>query len=125
MPSNSTSVPQPDVQQTGEPPPAPRVMPVYLPPKAKSQRSYREGRPSTAQGAQSGSDTERAAGKVVHIRSSYPAAHTNIETQHRMERTPSGPAVQRNDVHTSTSARDRGNHDPQMGSRDDVKRLEV
>lgn len=80
MPSQSTSVPQPDVQQTGEPPPAPRVMPVYLPPKAKSQRSHREGRPSTAQGAQSGSDTERVIGKVVHIRSSYRSAGPNIRT---------------------------------------------
>lgn len=55
-------------------------MPVYLPPKAKSQRSLRESRLSTAQGAQSGSDTERATGKVVHIRSSYHAPCTNIRT---------------------------------------------
>ncbi|KAF8559879.1 hypothetical protein OG21DRAFT_501816 [Imleria badia] len=88
MPSHSTSLPQPDAQQT-----------------AKSQRSHRESRPSTAQGAQSGSDTERATGK-------------------RMERTPSGPAVQRSDAHPSTSARDRGNHDLSMGPRDDVKRFE-
>ncbi|KAH0827095.1 hypothetical protein J3R83DRAFT_4781 [Lanmaoa asiatica] len=120
--SQSTSVQQPDIQQTGEPPPAPRVMPVYLPPKAKSQRSHREGRPSITQGAQSGSDTERATGKVVHIRSSYHGARTNIRTQHRMERTPSGPAVQRSDGHTST--RDRGNHDVPIGTRDDMKRLE-
>ncbi|KAG8217803.1 hypothetical protein J3R82DRAFT_5967 [Butyriboletus roseoflavus] len=106
MPSQSTSMPQPDVQQAGEPPPAPRVMPVYLPPKAKSQRSHREGRSSTAQGAQSGSDTERATGK------------------HRMDRTPSGPAVQRSDGHASSSTRDRGNHDLPIGPRDDVKRLE-
>lgn len=70
MPSHSTSAPQPDVQQTGEPPPpAPRVMPVHLPQKAKSQRSHRETRPSIAQGAQSGSDTERVTTKVIHIRS--------------------------------------------------------
>lgn len=101
-------------------------MPVYLPPKAKSQRSHREGRPSTAQGAQSGSDTERAtAGKVIHIRSSYPGARTNVRTQHRMDRTPSGPAVQRSDGHPSSSTRDRGNHDVPMGARDDLKRQEV
>ncbi|KAF8447624.1 hypothetical protein L210DRAFT_2806869 [Boletus edulis BED1] len=107
MPSHSTTAPPPDAQQTGEPPPAPRVMPVYLPPKAKSQRSHREGRPSTAPGAQSGSDTERVTGK------------------HRMDRTPSGPAVQRSDAHTSTSTRDKGNHDLSVGPRDDVKRPEV
>lgn len=42
-----------------------------------------------------------------------------------MDRTPSGRAVQRSDAHTSTATRDRGNHDLQMGPRDDVKRLEV
>lgn len=125
MPSQPTSVPQPDAHQTGEPPPAPRVMPVYLPPKVKSHRSHREGRPSTAQGAQSGSDTEQATGKVVHIRPSDHGARSNIRIQHRMERTPSGPAVQRSDVHTSSSTRDRGNHDVPIGPRDDVKRLEV
>ncbi|KAG9318770.1 hypothetical protein JVU11DRAFT_869 [Chiua virens] len=106
MPSQPTNVPPLDAQQTGEPPPAPRVMPVYLPPKAKSQRSHREGRPSTAQGAQSGSDTERATGK------------------HRMDRTPSGPGVQRSDPYTSSSTRERANHDASTGPRDDVKRIE-
>ncbi|KIJ68954.1 hypothetical protein HYDPIDRAFT_172466 [Hydnomerulius pinastri MD-312] len=69
VPVHSTSEPQADgltPQQTGEPPPAPRVMPVYLPPKAKSSRSHRV---SVAQGAQSGSDTEWTSGKVVYIRS--------------------------------------------------------
>jgi len=54
-------------QQSGNPPPAPRVMPVYLPPKAvKSHRSHHGRRLSVINqpGAQSGSDSEKQAGKV-------------------------------------------------------------
>ncbi|KAG1782759.1 hypothetical protein EV702DRAFT_960191 [Suillus placidus] len=47
------------------PPPAPRVMPVYLP--HKPSKSHHERHTSSAtQGAQSGSDTERASLKVRH-----------------------------------------------------------
>ncbi|KAG1863777.1 hypothetical protein F4604DRAFT_1586887 [Suillus subluteus] len=47
------------------PPPAPRVMPVYLP--HKPSKSHHERHTSAAaQGAQSGSDTERASLKVSH-----------------------------------------------------------
>ncbi|KAL4068047.1 hypothetical protein J3A83DRAFT_3801911 [Scleroderma citrinum] len=63
-------------QQSGNPPPAPRVMPVYLPPKAKSHRSHHDRRLSVAaqaQGAQSGSDSERPVGKdgAYALRSPY------------------------------------------------------
>ncbi|KAG2367533.1 hypothetical protein BDR07DRAFT_1271991 [Suillus spraguei] len=46
------------------PPPAPRVMPVYLPHKP-SKSHYERHTSSAAQGAQSGSDTERASLKVM------------------------------------------------------------
>jgi hypothetical protein len=45
------------------PPPAPRVMPVYLPHKP-SKSHHERHTSSAAQGAQSGSDTERASLKV-------------------------------------------------------------
>ncbi|KAH7923860.1 hypothetical protein BV22DRAFT_1105847 [Leucogyrophana mollusca] len=65
---NHPAAPQPEAVKQGSapgegsvPPPAPRVMPVYLPPKAKSHRSHHEKLSlAAAQGGQSGSDTERA-----------------------------------------------------------------
>ncbi|KAG6332816.1 hypothetical protein ID866_6271, partial [Astraeus odoratus] len=67
--ANGMAPSQPGEHQSGYAPPAPRVMPVYLPPKAsKTHRSHHERRLSVvaqAQGAQSGSDTERPPGKYL------------------------------------------------------------
>ncbi|KAI6045416.1 hypothetical protein EDC04DRAFT_57859 [Pisolithus marmoratus] len=73
----------------------------------KPSRSHHDKRLSVAaqaQGAQSGSDTERPAGK------------------HRMERTHSGAAVQRNDAYVSTiTTREKSGRDAQPDPRDDAK----
>ncbi|KAI6005509.1 hypothetical protein EDD15DRAFT_644493 [Pisolithus albus] len=94
-------------QQSSNAPPAPRVMPVYLPTKAsKPPRSHHDKRLSVAaqaQGAHSGSDSERPSGR------------------HRMERTHSGAAVQRNDAYAPTTTRERGGRDAQPDTREDAK----
>lgn len=94
-------------EQSSNAPPAPRVMPVYLPTKAsKPSRSHHDKRLSVAaqaQGAHSGSDTERPSGR------------------HRMERTHSGAAVQRNDGYAPSTTRERGGRDAQPDAREDAK----
>ncbi|KAG1754489.1 hypothetical protein EDB19DRAFT_658298 [Suillus lakei] len=83
------------------PPPAPRVMPVYLP--HKPSKSHHERQTSAAQGAQSGSDTERASLK------------------HRMERNHSGGTVQRGDGNQMSAVRERQGPDAPLGPREDAK----
>ncbi|KAG2158396.1 uncharacterized protein EDB93DRAFT_665308 [Suillus bovinus] len=84
------------------PPPAPRVMPVYLP--HKPSKPQHERHTSLAmQGAQSGSDTERASLK------------------HRMERNHSGGPVQRGDGYQTNAVRERQGQDTPLGPREDAK----
>lgn len=94
-------------QQSSNAPPAPRVMPVYLPTKAsKPHRSHHDKRLSVAaqpQGAHSGSDSERPSGKQ------------------RMERAHAGAAVQRNDGYLSSTTREKGGRDAQLDPREDDK----
>lgn len=84
------------------PPPAPRVMPVYLPHKPSKSHHERQAS-SAAQGAQSGSDTERASLK------------------HRMERNHSGGPVQRSDGYPTSAVRERQGQDAPLGPREDAK----
>lgn len=84
------------------PPPAPRVMPVYLP--HKPSKPHHERHTSLAmQGAQSGSDTERASLK------------------HRIERNHSGGPVQRGDGYQTSAVRERQGQDAPLGPREDAK----
>ncbi|KAG0705882.1 hypothetical protein DFH29DRAFT_232968 [Suillus ampliporus] len=83
------------------PPPAPRVMPVYLP--QKPSKSHHERHTSAAHGAQSGSDTERTSLK------------------HRMERNHSGGPVQRGDGYVSSAVKERQGQDAPLGPREDAK----
>lgn len=84
------------------PPPAPRVMPVYLPHKP-SKSHHERHTSSAAQGAQSGSDTERASLK------------------HRVERNHSGGPVQRGDGYQTSVVRERQGQDAPVGPREDAK----
>ena len=106
-------------QQSGNPPPAPRVMPVYLPPKAiKSHRLHHERRLSIPQppGAQSGSDSEKPAGRVRHL-PPCPCERRLKYPQHRVVPAQSG------DGHVSNSTRDKASRVPPAGPRDEIKEV--